>query len=255
MSEMKYEMHLVDAASSAIGCPANGDVSDRPALINRIIITVSHNISMVKDPIMNGRQKQYTCHHPNSLDIREHVGLRISPALNKQTLLYHHIHGDSSMYDSIIKVHYMIGNKKQFTTIKANRLMMEAVATALRGKFYRPQNSNCYILDHTTHPYFIVSHVVEMLHGHIVHVSLNCLNTYLSCVRDFGIDMTNFWICSGPICPEGWSDKNIHFRYNLYVDIDRTVHCYVPQITCTHKIISLETPIEVKYNKPPKKQK
>ena len=35
MSEMKYEVHLVDAASSAIGCPANGDVGDRPALINR----------------------------------------------------------------------------------------------------------------------------------------------------------------------------------------------------------------------------
>ena len=210
---------------------------------------------MVKDPNMSGRQKQFICHHVNSLDIREHVGLRIKPPLNKQTLLYHHIHGDISMYDSIIKVHYTIGNKKHFATIKANRLMMEGVATALRGKFYRPQNFSYFIMDVTTHSYFIVSHVVEMLHGHIVHVSLNCLTDYLSCVRDFGIDMTNYWIDSGPICSEGWADKRIHCRYNLYVDIDRTVHCYVPQITCTHKIISLETPIEVKYNKPPKKQK
>ena len=220
-----------------------------------MIITVSHNISMVKDPNMSGRQKQFICHHVNSLDIREHVGLRIKPPLNKQTLLYHHIHGDISMYDSIIKVHYTIGNKKHFATIKANRLMMEGVATALRGKFYRPQNFSYFIMDVTTHSYFIVSHVVEMLHGHIVHVSLNCLTDYLSCVRDFGIDMTNYWIDSGPICSEGWADKRIHCRYNLYVDIDRTVHSYIPLITCTHKIIPLETPIEAKHNKAPKKQK
>ena len=220
-----------------------------------MIITVSHNISMVKDPNMSGRQKQFICHHVNSLDIREHVGLRIKPPLNKQTLLYHHIHGDISMYDSIIKVHYTIGNKKHFATIKANRLMMEGVATALRGKFYRPQNFSYFIMDVTTHTYFIVSHVVEMLHGHIVHVSLNCLTDYLSCVRDFGIDMTNYWIDSGPICSEGWADKRIHCRYNLYVDIDRTVHSYIPLITCTHKIIPLETPIEAKHNKAPKKQK
>ena len=210
---------------------------------------------MVKDPNMGGRQKQFICHHVNSLDIREHVGLRIKPPLNKQTLLYHHIHGDISMYDSIIKVHYTIGNKKHFATIKANRLMMEGVATALRGKFYRPQNFSYFIMDVTTHSYFIVSHVVEMLHGHIVHVSLNCLTDYLSCVRDFGIDMTNYWIDSGPICSEGWADKRIHCRYNLYVDIDRTVHSYIPLITCTHKIIPLETPIEAKHNKAPKKQK
>jgi len=210
---------------------------------------------MVKDPNMSGRQKQFICHHVNSLDIREHVGLRIKPPLNKQTLLYHHIHGDISMYDSIIKVHYTIGNKKHFATIKANRLMMEGVATALRGKFYRPQNFSYFIMDVTTHSYFIVSHVVEMLHGHIVHVSLNCLTDYLSCVRDFGIDMTNYWIDSGPICSEGWADKRIHCRYNLYVDIDRTVHSYIPLITCTHKIIPLETPIEAKHNKAPKKQK
>ena len=210
---------------------------------------------MVKDPNMSGRQKQFICHHVNSLDIREHVGLRIKPPLNKQTLLYHHIHGDISMYDSIIKVHYTIGNKKHFATIKANRLMMEGVATALRGKFYRPQNFSYFIMDVTTHTYFIVSHVVEMLHGHIVHVSLNCLTDYLSCVRDFGIDMTNYWIDSGPICSEGWADKRIHCRYNLYVDIDRTVHSYIPLITCTHKIIPLETPIEAKHNKAPKKQK
>lgn len=159
------------------------------------------------------------------------------------------------MYDSIIKVHYTIGNKKHFATIKANRLMMEGVATALRGKFYRPQNFSYFIMDVTTHSYFIVSHVVEMLHGHIVHVSLNCLTDYLSCVRDFGIDMTNYWIDSGPICSEGWADKRIHCRYNLYVDIDRTVHSYIPLITCTHKIIPLETPIEAKHNKAPKKQK
>ena len=210
---------------------------------------------MVKDPNMSGRQKQFICHHVNSLDIREHVGLRIKPPLNKQTLLYHHIHGDISMYDSIIKVHYTIGNKKHFATIKANRLMMEGVATALRGKFYRPQNFSYFIMDVTTHSCFIVSHVVEMLHGHIVHVSLNCLTDYLSCVRDFGIDMTNYWIDSGPICSEGWADKRIHCRYNLYVDIDRTVHSYIPLITCTHKIIPLETPIEAKHNKAPKKQK
>ena len=210
---------------------------------------------MVKDPNMSGRQKQFICHHVNSLDIREHVGLRIKPPLNKQTLLYHHIHGDISMYDSIIKVHYTIGNKKHFATIKANRLMMEGVATALRGKFYRPQNFSYFIMDVTTHSYFIVSHVVEMLHGHIVHVSLNCLTDYLSCVRDFGIDMTNYWIDSGPICSEGWADKRIHCRYNLYVDIDRTVHSYIPLITCTHKIIPLETPIEAKHNKAPKKQR
>ena len=210
---------------------------------------------MVKDPNMSGRQKQFICHHVNSLDIREHVGLRIKPPLNKQTLLYHHIHGDISMYDSIIKVHYTIGNKKHFATIKANRLMMEGAATALRGKFYRPQNFSYFIMDVTTHSYFIVSHVVEMLHGHIVHVSLNCLTDYLSCVRDFGIDMTNYWIDSGPICSEGWADKRIHCRYNLYVDIDRTVHSYIPLITCTHKIIPLETPIEAKHNKAPKKQK
>ena len=159
------------------------------------------------------------------------------------------------MYDSIIKVHYTIGNKKHFATIKANRLMMEGVATALRGKFYRPQNFSYFIMDVTTHSCFIVSHVVEMLHGHIVHVSLNCLTDYLSCVRDFGIDMTNYWIDSGPICSEGWADKRIHCRYNLYVDIDRTVHSYIPLITCTHKIIPLETPIEAKHNKAPKKQK